>query len=192
MAKTRSPKAAPKKKVLDRGELCHRSFSLLRQRTAAWRIDADGLWSYPAFAPSNDGRLMWLMLISGAVPMPEHKKTAIFRPKAAVLTKSQLPQVVRYECWRQGHDPFPNETWDKPVAMFPHKSIGDLTPSLLVRRERDLCEIYPVAQEEFVKSRSLPQAFAQAYLELTHPVFIKYLNALVPAFVRALKICDHP
>lgn len=188
MAKTTPLTAAPKKKVLDRGELCRRSFSLLRQRTAAWRIDADGLWSYPAFAASHDGQVMWLMLISGAVPMHEHKKTAIFRPKAAVLAKAQLPEVVRYECWRHGHDPFPNETWDKPVAMFPHKAIGMLTPSDLQRRERDLCEMYPAAQEQFVRSRSLQQAFAQAYLELTHPIFLKYLNALAPEFVRALPL----
>jgi hypothetical protein len=188
MARTRTPQAAPMKTVLDRGELCHRSFSLLRRRTAAWRIDAEGLWSYPAIVPSHGGQVMWLMLVSGAVLMPEYKKTAIFRPKAAVLTKAQLPHVVRYECWRHGHDPFPKETWDKPVAMFPHKSIGTLTPSGLQRRERDLCAMYPAAQEEFVTNRSLPQAFAQKYLALTHPVFLKYLHALVPEFVNALSL----
>lgn len=188
MANTGTPKVAPKERVLDRGELCHRSFSLLRQRTSAWRIDADGLWSYPAFAPAHDGQVMWLMLISGAVPMPKHKKTAIFRPKAAVLTTAQLPQVIRYECWRNGHDPFPNEAWDKPVAMFPHKAIGSLTSSSLTRRERELGGMYPAAQDEFATKGSLPPRFKTMYLELTHPVFLRYLNALTPAFVQALGI----
>jgi hypothetical protein len=188
MTSVRNAKASANKKVLDRGEMCHRSFSLLRQKTSAWRVDADGLWSYPAITLSPDGQPMWLMLISGAVPLPKHKKTAIFRPKAAVLTRAQLPNVVRYECWRLGHDPFPNETWDKPVAMFPHKSIGALTPSGLQRRERELCGMYPSAQDEFVRSKTLPHLFAEAFLELTHPIFLKYLNALVPEFVRATAV----
>jgi hypothetical protein len=188
MDQTRRTKVAAQRAVLDRGELCHRSFSLLRQKTTAWRVDADGLWSYPALAPSHDGQVMWLMIISGVVPMSEQRKTAIFRPKAAVITKSQLPQVVRYECWRHGHDPFPDEPWDSPVAMFPHKTIGTLTPSGLQRRERELCGMYPSAQDEFVRTRTLPRVFAEAFLELTHPIFLKYLNALVPEFVRATTV----
>jgi len=188
MEKSVKVRTEPQTTTLDNEELAYRSFTMLRGNTAAWRIDAQGLWSYPALASTSDGHKLWLTLICGVVPMPKHKKTAIFRPKTVLVTKAQLPYVIRYESWLHGHDPFPNETWDRPVAMYPHKAIGSLTPSLLARRERELCGMYPAAQDEFSTKGSLPPPFKSMYLELTHPVFLRYLNALTPAFVQALEV----
>ena len=71
--------------------------------------------------------ILVLSASTGCMPMPAKKRTAVFRPKAVVITKAAMPRVVRYESFRDVHDPFPIISWYKPIAMFPHKSIGNMT-----------------------------------------------------------------
>ena len=172
-----------------KGAVAARAFSLLRSATDSWRMDSSGLWSYPAILPSPEqGSFLWLMLVAGTVPMPAKKRTAVFRPKAAVITKAAMPRVVRYESFRDGHDPFPTISWDKPIAMFPHKSIGKMTAADFRQQEASLLAMYPDATAEWEKTDKLASEFRELYLTLLHPVFLPYLQHLAPRFFRALGV----
>ena len=172
-----------------KGAVAARAFSLLRSATDSWRMDSSGLWSYPAMLPSSEQRSsLWLMLVAGTVPMPAKKRTAVFRPKAVVITKAAMPRVVRYESFRDGHDPFPTISWDKPIAMFPHKSIGKMTAADFRQQEASLLAMYPDATTEFNKTGKLPSEFCELYLTLLHPFFLPYLQHLAPRFFRSLGV----
>ena len=172
-----------------KGAVAARAFSLLRTGTGSWRLDSSGLWSYPAILPSlEQGSSLWLMLVAGTVPMPAKKRTGVFRPKAAVITKSAMPHVVRFESFRDGHDPFPTISWDKPIAMFPHKSIGKMTAADFRQQEASLLAMYPDATAEWEKTDKLASEFRELYLTLLHPVFLPYLQHLAPRFFRALGV----
>jgi hypothetical protein len=178
----------PEESVGRAGIVSMRSFDLLRKGTGAWRLDVAGLWSYPAIIPATTGDDLWVMLIAGTVVMPEKKRTAVFRPKTAIVTKACLPYIVRLESFRDGHDPFPSVAWDTPVAMFPHKSVGQLTPPAFQQKEAELLAMYPAASRELNESDTLPKQFREQYLSLIHPMFLPYLRHLTPRFFDALAV----
>jgi hypothetical protein len=172
-----------------KGAVAARAFSLLRTTTDSWRMDSSGLWSYPAMLPATEhGSSLWLMLVAGTVPMPAKQRTAVFRPKAAVITKAAMTRVVRYESFREGHDPFPSISWDKPIAMFPHKSVGKMTVANFRQKEASLLAMYPDATVEWEKTGKLPNEFRELHLTLLHPLFLPYLRHLAPRFFRALGV----
>jgi hypothetical protein len=172
-----------------KGAVAARAFSLLRTATDSWRMDSSGLWSYPAMLPSpRQDSSLWLMLVAGTMPMPAKKRTALFRPKAAVITRPAMPRVVRYESFRDGHDPFPSISWDKPIAMFPHKSVGQMTAAEFRQQESSLLAMYPDATNEWEKTGKLPNEFRELYLTLLHPMFLPYLQYLAPRFFRSLGV----
>ena len=164
------------------------SFACLRAGSKHWLMDASGFWSYPALLRNDDGSLTWLHLVLMAVPMPEKKRTALFRPKALVVTKANLPEVVRYENLRTGLDPFPTFDWDKPLAMFPHKSVATMTYDAFQKAEMELLAMYPDAGALFAKEQKLPKAFVDAYVSLVHPVFLPFVRQLTPDFFAALGV----
>lgn len=170
------------------GALSARAFEVLRCGARAWTADTAGLWSYPAILPGDQAKSYWLMLISGTVPMPQKKRTAVFRPKAVVVSRACRPAVVRYENFHEGHDPFPTQGWDKPLAMFPHKAIGGLSVSQFRKEEAELLAMYPMAIEALNSKAGLPKDFISAYLKLTHPMFLPYLQHLAPVFFGALGV----
>ena len=170
------------------GSIAVRAYSLLRKNTEGWRIDSAGFWSYPALAADPSGKPLWIFAILQAVPMPEKKRTALFRPKAIVVTSSSGTEIVRYENLRTGHDPFPKQDWTKPIAMFPHKSVGSLTMKEFEKREAELFQAYPGAEAEFMKTKKLPAAFVRQYLELAHPAFLPFIKPLAPQFFAALGV----
>jgi len=172
-----------------KGAVAARAFNLLRTATDSWRMDSSGLWSYPAILPATDrGSSLWLMLVAGTVPLPAKKRTAVFRPKAAVITKAAMTRVVRYESFRDGHDPFPTVSWDKPTAMYPHKSVGKMTVTEFRQQESSLLAMYPDATTEWEKTAKLPNEFRELYLTLLHPLFLPYLQHLAPRFFRSLGV----
>ena len=165
-----------------------RTFTLLRQSIAGGKIDAAGFWSYPALSVDERGRLLWLLIVLMAVPIPEKKRTALFRPKAIVATCAGTPDVVRYENLRTGHDPFPTLSWEKPLAMFPHQTVAKLTYKAFEMKEAELLSGYPLAGAQFLKNRKLPDSFVKQYVGLIHPVFLPYIRHLAPQFFTALVV----
>ena len=174
------------------GILAARSFSLLRKSSRDWRLDAAGYWSYPAILFTPRGEPLWLFLILGAIPIPEKKRTALFRPKAVVLTRAHRTEVIRYENLRLGRDCFPSESWNKPIAMFPHKSVKALSYNDLEKREAELMSQYPAAAEAMITHAELPPTFIASYLSLLQPAFLPYVRKLAPAFFRALGVEKTP
>ena len=166
----------------------YRAFSLLRTHRSGWKIDATGFWSYPALSVDPHGKLLWIFTVLMAVPLPEKKRTALFRPKAIVVTRANNPDIVRYENLRTGHDPFPTLTWDKPLAMFPHKSVGSLSYKDYEIKEGEMLNAYSAAGDVFMKTRKLPAAFVKQYIDLIHPVFLPYVRHLAPQFFAALGV----
>jgi hypothetical protein len=167
-------------------------FFLMRQNFQNSVIDTEGYWSYPALLPGGGDSLLWLSLILSAVPMPEKQRTALFRPKAVVITKPAAPVLVRYENFRLGHDPFPSVDWTTPVAMFPHQSVASITYGELKEREESLLNLYPETERLFLERKELTAEFRLAYLALIHPIFLPYLRCLAADFFRALKVESTP
>lgn len=163
-------------------------FFLMRQRRANIILDASGYWSYPAIINTKTRQQYWLSLVLPTVPMLEKKRTALFRPKALVLTKAKSTVLVRYENFRLGHDPFPSLSWNKPVAMFPHKGIWNLTYANLRTKEMELLRAYEKAGNQFSKQGTLPKTFTKQFLDLIHPIFLPYLKHLSPRFFTALGV----
>jgi hypothetical protein len=167
-------------------------FFLMRRNFQNSVIDTEGYWSYPALLPGGGDSLLWLSLILSTVPMPEKQRTALFRPKAVVITKPASSVVVRYENFRFGHDPFPSVEWTTPVAMFPHQSVADFTYAALKEREESLVNLYREAEPLFLERSELSAEFRLAYLALIHPIFLPYLRCLAADFFSALKVESTP
>jgi len=160
-------------------------FTRFRQGTGL-KFDHTGYWTYPAFVPAKKDEINWLLLILKAVPLHEKKRTALFRPSAMVLTEAGTGLVLSYDNFRHGHDPFPSQTWNKPVAMFPHKSIANMDYTEFHKEECRLMSAYETAGEQFATDGTLPQMFVDLYLRLTHPIVLPYLKHLAPAFFKTL------
>ena len=165
-------------------------FFLFRRSSHNFAIDAKGFWSYPALLLAPDKSLCWLHIILPAVSMLEKKRTALFRPKAFVVTRANSTVLIRYENFRLGHDPFPTVAWNTPIAMFPHKAVWPLSYDAFEEAEKRLLSAYDEAHESFKSSGELPRSFRQQYLALIHPIFLPYLRNLAPEFVTALATAD--
>jgi hypothetical protein len=174
--------------TIDMRVLTWRVFNLLKEGMRSGCAEASGLWTYPAFIRGKDGEVLWLCLILGTVPLTAKKRTALFRPKAVVVSRSIRAEIVRYENYRLGHDPFPLLEWDSPVAMYPHKAIGNLTQKQYQELENELLTVYAETSECFSKGQPLPCRFRKLYVQLQDPVILGYLKCLAPDFFRALNI----
>jgi hypothetical protein len=161
-------------------------FFRIRGNSNEISFNVTGYWSYPALVSSKDNKLLWLSLILQGVPLPEKHRTALFRPFAVVLTKAGTDKLVRYEDFRNGHDPFPTLSWKEPVAMFPHQSIQRLTYQSLRKAEAELMALYKEAEPMFLENAILPDGFKAKYLSLIHPIVLRYLQHLAPRFFKAL------
>jgi hypothetical protein len=114
------------------------------------------------------------------------QRTALFRPKAALLTKANSITVVRYDNFRLGHDPFPNEKWNEPIAMYPHKSIKGFSRAELEKKEEELLDLCGEESSLFAEKGILSENFRKAWLGLIHPVFLPYIKLLAPEFFKGL------
>jgi hypothetical protein len=173
--------------AIDKRVLAWRVYDVLKDGMSSGCADASGLWTYPALLLEKKGEVLWLCLILGTVPLPAKKRTALFRPKAMVVSASSRPEIVRYENFRLGRDPFPSLDWESPVAMYPHKAIGGLTQSQHQKLEGELLSGYAEAAECFSKGQPLPRRFRELYIQLQDPVFLGYLKCLAPDFFAALE-----
>lgn len=163
------------------------AFFKLRKSAKFSHLDLAGYWSYPAFVRYQKDKVYWLYLILPTIRMPQKKKTALFRPKSAIITLPNSKTVVRYDNFRLGHNPFPEESWDQPKDMFPHKSIASLTREHLRQKEIALLEMYEKESLQFGNDGNLSDSFRSSWQELIHPIFLQYLEHLAPEFIRVLR-----
>jgi hypothetical protein len=162
------------------------AFIRLRRSSKNALMDTAGYWSYPALVQQPQGDLLWLFVILGVVPLPKKTRTALFRPKAVLLTKADSVAVVRYDNLRLGHDPFPTVPWDKPVAMFPHKSICELTQQRFAEMESEMLTAYTDVTKRLSDGAEIPGRFRDLYMQLQHPIFLGYVKCLAPDFFKAV------
>jgi len=160
----------------------------MRRNGGSSRVDLAGFWSYPAFVFHRANEVYWLYLVLTMVPMPKERRTALFRPKAVLITKANSKTVVRYDNFRFSHDPFPNEGWDKPKDMYPHRSIKHMNQDQLFEKERALLDMCNKESTSFAVKRDLSDEFRSSWLDLIHPIFLLYLRHITPVFFRALKV----
>ena len=154
-------------------------------------MDLGGFWSYPAFLcheKSTGQEIYWLYLILPTVLMHNEKRTALFRPKAMLLTKPNSKTAIRYENYQVGHDPFPKERWNSPKAMYPYKSIEGMNRKQLHKAELQLLESCINETSQFKKNGRLSKTFIEEWTNLIHPVFLPFLEHLTPDFLQALGI----
>jgi len=159
----------------------------IRKNVGKLGMDLYGYWSYPAFV-RHGGESYWLCIVLPTVAIHEKKRVTLFRPKGLILTRASSKTVVRYENFRLGHDPFPNDVWDKPKAMFPHKSIGNLTLKQFTEKEKSLLDLCERDSPVFAEKGTLTDELRTSWLDLIHPVFLPYFKPLAPEFVAALKL----
>ena len=164
------------------------SFFRLRKNLAHGMFDTAGLWSYPALIGGEKSPVERLHLVAMTVQLPKNKQTALFRPKALIVTRAGGKAVVRFEDFRAGNDPFPQLTWEKPIAVFPHQNIATLTYDQYGAREHNLLAQYPVIEEKFATDGRLTPEFSNLFLDLIHPVFLPFLRNLAPRFV--ISLCE--
>lgn len=155
-----------------------------RQLSRIFYCSGVGYWSYPAFLRTKSGEVQWLHVGLGFEF--EQWRTRLFRARVAAVTDANSPVLVRYEDFRRGTDPFPGEPWDKPVATYPHPAICEWTDERLAAETGKLFLAYPDAADAFAADAVLPDSFRRLYLQLSHPVFSRYLPVLAPAFSKAL------
>jgi hypothetical protein len=160
-------------------------FLAIRSNSKIIAIDSGGYWSYPALVV-KDKSLQWLCLILPIAPLPEKKRSALFRPKAMVVLDANSAILIRFENFRKGTDLFPNEKWDNPIGMFPHKDLWGMTYKQLEEAENQLLYSYEEAGKSFLEKGTLPDAFVEDYLKLLHPAFLPYLKVVAPSFFSAL------
>jgi len=167
----------------------HESVFERLRRGSGLRFDTSGYWTYPALLKdAQSGDLHWLSFVLKTAPMRDKNRTALFRPMAMVITKANTGLVVRYDNFRQGHDPFPSVSWDTPIAMFPHQGVGNLSYADFTGQEASLISAYGAAGECFLESGTLQQEFRDIYVRLTHPIVLPYLRHVAAQFFAALGI----
>jgi len=162
-------------------------FLALRNDSKIITVDSRGYWSYPALVVIEKS-LQWVCLILPVSPMPEKKRSALFRPKSIVVLKANSPVLIRFENFRLGSDPFPDATWDKPIGMFPHKNLWGMTYRDFEEAENQLMNSYQEAGESFLEENRLPDTFVEIYLKILHPAFLPFLKQIAPKFFSALNI----
>ena len=164
-------------------------FFRLRRKLQGAVFDVSGHWSYPALV-THGSELCWLHIVMGTAPVPGVRRTALFRPKAVVITRAESAIVVSYMNLRFANDPFKALAWEQPIAMFPQEGIAQLTYQSFGDREQALLAKYGDAGKYFLSERRLPQEFREEFLALIHPAFLGFLKHLAPAFVAALGLSE--
>lgn len=165
----------------------------LRNASLQPNVDLQGFWSYPAFEifPNGKGKAecVWVYLILSTQLLSGKQKTALFRPKAMVMTPPDSTKILQYHNYRFGIDPFPSVSWSKPVAMYPYASIEGYSREQILEKEAELLRECVRQTECFIEKKGLlDEEFAQTWVELCHPVFLPYLKHLTPNFLRALDL----
>jgi len=163
------------------------SFHTLRKLAETFPIDTTGLWSYPALIRTKEEKVCRLILVLGSTYLSKERKTALFRPKSMIITDADGKQILQFQNFRVGEDPFGGFDWMKPVGIFPHQGLSkNMSYQDLGEAEKHMLSLYPSASLEFASSGSLSQEFRQAYIGLGHPCFLPFLNKLAPEFIQAL------
>ena len=94
--------------------------------------------------------------------------------------------LVRYEDLRYRTDLDWAKSLDKPVARYPTGRIGKVTLREFMKAESELLLWYDAAGRSFTESGLLPPSFVSLYKNLTHPVFLEYLNRFAPQFMKVM------
>lgn len=175
------------KKLNQQSEESVNPYFALRRNINATKLDSVGFWSYPVFVRNNDGNVYWMYLILPAAILPKKKITALFRPKAVLITKPKSKTIIHYDNFRFGHDPFPKDEWDVPKSYFPHQSIRNLTVGQFRNKEKSLLAKCDKETNTFKEEGELSLDFCNEWNLLINPIFISYLSHLAPEFCNNLK-----
>lgn len=163
------------------------SYRTLRKLAETFPIDTTGLWSYPALIRAEGKNVCRLILILGSSYLPKEKRTALFRPKSMIITDNGGRQILQFQNFRIGEDPFAGFDWKKPVGVFPHQGLSkEMSYQDFEEAENRLLSLYPSINRDFASSGSLSPEFKNTYLRLGHPCFLPFLNKLAPEFIQAL------
>ena len=145
-------------------------------------FDIKGLWSYPIFVRSGHKEILWLYFVSKMVTDAKLKTTYVFRPFASILTVPNTNQVIQYQNYKLGQDPFPKVSWEKPLSKFPHVSIENLTIKEFEKKERTLSSFYTEDTQLFEEKKEISGELKKLYLELCSPHFFDFIKCLSPEF----------
>jgi hypothetical protein len=145
-------------------------------------FDIKGLWSYPIFVRSGTKEVLWLFFVSKMVTDAKLKATYVFRPFASILTVPNTNQVIQYQNYELGQDPFPEVTWKIPLSKFPHVTIENLTIKEFEEKERLLSSLYIKDTCMFKEKNEISGELIKLYIELCSPHFLDFIKCLAPEF----------
>jgi hypothetical protein len=145
-------------------------------------FDINGLWSYPIFVRSETKEVLWLFFVSKMITDAKLKTTYVFRPFASILAVPNTNQVIQYQHYKLGQDPFPDDSWEKPLSKFPHDSIKNLTIKEFEEKERVLSSFYTKDTQLFEEKNEISGELKELYIELCSPHFLDFIKCLAPEF----------
>ena len=162
------------------------SFFKLRSNSKNAKLNLNGFWSYPILTKSKTNHILWMYLISKTVASNSSNKTLILRPSLMLLTLPNSDNVVHYQNFYFGHDPFPKISRDKPIGYFPHGSIRDLTVIEFEECENKLISLLEIDSTHFQSSNNITDELKILYAKLSNPIFKEFISCLSPDFYKLI------
>ncbi len=174
------------RKIGSVGKIRTNSFLQMRQLNRHFHVATAGLWSYPALKRINENRIRWVHLALTSEYIENEKRTELKRLEAIAETNPNNTILLRFQDFLEG-DHYAHENWSHDdLRFYPHPAIRKLSYNELAEKEAELLSLYIPAQIEFREKATIPSAFRDLYLELSHPSFIHYLRKETPEFCAAL------
>jgi hypothetical protein len=145
-------------------------------------MDSTGYWSYPIFVRSKSGKILWMYIILKSRTDTKSNSHYLFRPHAILLTPPNSKQVIKFESFRHGHDPFPKVSWDIILGKFPHPDIQKMTVAEFKKREDFLLHFCAKETEVFQSEQKISDEFRTIWLKMCNPAFSDFIKYLSPEF----------
>jgi hypothetical protein len=128
----------------------------LRKNYKEAKFNLDGYWSYPIYSKISDN-ICWMYYISSFDNIINSKKTIIYRPHALLVTLPDSDEIIHYQNFKIGFDPFPKLDWDRAIGQFPFNEVRDLTIKQLEDKEIELVNLCKKNNESFNKSGAVDE-----------------------------------
>jgi hypothetical protein len=158
------------------------NFFKIRNKFENLNFDLKGYWSYPIFIKSDKKNTLWMYYISRFESIFNSKDTLIFKPHALLITLPNTTQVVQYQNFKLGLDPFPKIDWGKPIGKFPYNTIGNLTVKEFELKEKELIDLCIQNVDFYNNFENVDEKMKFLYRFLCNPLYENFIKCHSPKF----------
>lgn len=145
-------------------------------------LDSTGYWSYPIFVRGKLGEILWMYIILKSRTDTKLNSHSLFRPHAILLTPPNSKQIIKFESFKHGHDPFPKVPWDRTLGQFPHSYIQKMTAEEFKKKEELLLHFCVKETNAFQNKQKISDEFRTFWLKMCNPAFSNFIKSLSPEF----------